>query len=305
MSVHQIKNYLTLVRFPNLFTLPSNIFAGYFSTHTHNAIEINTIVLVILVSACLYAAGVIFNDVADRQIDRKERPNRPIPSGKITQRNAIFLALLLIVISITVSYFISAATFTVVLLLITIILLYDFVLKDSLFGPAAMGAARVLNILLGASPNLSNFIEGETDHVFYGLCLVCISESVYISGISALSKYETHKNPSFQVRRHVLLFLPSLIIGAYGAIIGLFNNNTWIYLTIFGGFILSMLKATASSKSAMTNSTIQRIISLLIAGIIVHDAVYIGGSLDTWYFGMSTFVLLVPMMLLGKRFYVT
>ncbi len=244
MSVHQIKNYLTLVRFPNLFTLPSNIFAGYFSTHTHNTIEINTIVLVILVSACLYAAGVIFNDVADRQIDRKERPNRPIPSGKITQRNAIFLALLLIVISITISYFISVATFTVVLLLITIILLYDFVLKDSLFGPAAMGATRVLNILLGASPNLSNFIEGETDQVFYRLCLVCISEAIYISGISSLSKYETQKRPSFQLGLHALPFLSPLIIGVYAAIIGLFNDNTWIYLSIFGGFILSMIKVT-------------------------------------------------------------
>jgi 4-hydroxybenzoate polyprenyltransferase len=305
MSVHQIKNYLTLVRFPNLFTLPSNILAGYFSTHTHNTIEINTIVLVILVSACLYAAGVIFNDVADRQIDRKERPNRPIPSGKITQRNAIFLALLLIVISITVSYFISAATFTVVLLLITIILLYDFVLKDSLFGPAAMGATRVLNILLGASPNLSNFIEGETDQVFYRLCLVCISEAIYISGISALSKYETQKRPSFQLGLHALPFLSPLIIGFYAAITGLFNDNTWIYLSIFGGFILSMIKVTNSSKSIMTNITLQKMIGLLIVGIIVHDAVYIGGSVDTWYLGMSTFVLLVPTILLGKRFYVT
>ncbi len=55
----------------------------------------------------------------------------------------------------------------------------------------------------------------------------------------------------------------------------------------------------------MTNSTLQKMIGLLIVGIIVHDAVYIGGSVDTWYLGMSTFVLLVPTILLGKRFYVT
>lgn len=306
MSVQQIKNYLTLVRFPNLFTLPSNVLVGYFSTHTHNIIEVNTISLVILVSACLYAAGVIFNDVADRQIDFKERPNRPIPSGKITQRSAIVLALLLIAISITVSYFISAPTFTVVFVLITIIFLYDFMLKNSLFGPAVMGTTRVLNILLGASPNLSNLIEGETGYAFYRLCLVCISEFIYISGISILSKYETHKNQSFQLKRsHALLFLSPLIIGVYAASIGLFNDNTWIYLFIFGSFILFMLKVTLSSRLAITDSTLQKIISLLIIGIIVHDAVYIGGSLDSWYLGISTFVLLVPTILLGKRFYVT
>lgn len=305
MSFQQIKNYLTLIRFPNLFTLPSNVFAGYFSTHIQNDIEINSIVLVILVSVCLYAAGVIFNDIADRQTDRKERPNRPIPSGKITQRNAILLALLLIVISITVSYFISVATLIIVFVLITSIFLYDFVLKNSLFGPAAMSATRVLNIVLGSSSNLSNSIDGETDYVFYRLGLVCISEFIYISGITAISKYEIHKNQSFKLGRlHALLFLSPIIIGVYAVSIGLFNNNTWIYLFIFGSFILSMLKVT-TSKLSMTNAMLQKTISLLIIGIIVHDAVYIGGSLDSWYLGMSIFVLLVPAILLGKRFYVT
>ena len=65
-----------------------------------------------------------------------------------------------------------------------------------------------------------------------------------------------------------------------------------------------MLKVT-TSKVPMTNAMLQKTISLLIIGIIVHDAVYIGGSLDSWYFGMSIFVLLVPAILLGKRFYVT
>lgn len=73
MSVQQIKDYLTLVRVPNLFTLPSNVLVGYFSSNIYNVIEINTIILVILSSACLYAAGVIFNDIADKQTDRKER----------------------------------------------------------------------------------------------------------------------------------------------------------------------------------------------------------------------------------------
>ena len=180
MNIQPIKNYLTLIRFPNLFTLPSNIFAGYVSTHTHNPVEIHTISLVILVSLCLYAVGVIFNDIADRKIDRKERPDRPIPSGKIGERNAIILALLLIVISIAVSYSISAITFTAVIVLIIIIFLYDFVLKNSPLGSVAMGATRLLNIILGASLNLSNVVDGENEYMFYRLFLVCISEFLYI-----------------------------------------------------------------------------------------------------------------------------
>lgn len=298
-------NYLTLVRFPNLFTLPSNVLAGYFSSNIYNEVEINTIILVIFSSACLYAAGVIFNDIADRQIDRKERPNRPIPSGKVTQRSAIILALLLMAISITVNYLISAVTFIVGFILVATIMLYDFVLKNSLFGPMVMGTTRLLNILLGASPNLSNLIVGQFDDGLYRLCLVCFSEFVYIASISALSRYETNKNPTFHSRWfHTIPFLLPLSIGVYTASAGLFNGNAWIYLFIFGSFIFSTLKLATSSKP-MTDSMMQKIISLLIAGIIVHDAVYIGGSLDSWYFGMGTFVFLVPMILLGKKFYVT
>jgi len=305
MSVPQIKNYLTLVRFPNLFTLPSNILAGYFSSNTYSEIEINTIILVILSSTCLYAAGVIFNDLADRKIDLKERPNRPIPSGKITQRNAIILALLLMAISITVSYLISTFTLIVVFILISTIMLYDFVLKNSLFGPAVMGATRVLNILLGASPNLSILIVGQFDDGLYRLCLVCFSEFVYIAGISALSRYETHKNSTFHLRWfHTMPFLLPLSIGVYTASVGLFNGNSWIYLFIFGSFILSMLKFATSSKP-MANSLVQKIISLLIVGIIVHDTVYIGGSLDSWYLGLGTYVFLIPTLILSKKFYVT
>ncbi|MGA7368956.1 MAG: UbiA family prenyltransferase [Nitrososphaeraceae archaeon] len=302
MNTQLVKSYLTLVRSPNLFTLPSNIFAGYFSVHTHNSIDIDTVVLLILVSASLYAAGVIFNDVADRKIDHKERHNRPIPSGKITLRNAVILGLLLIVISTVLGYFISATTFIVVVLLIVLIFLYDFVLKNSFFGPVVMGSTRVLNVVLGASTNLS-FTEEEND---YRIFLVCFSEFIYISGISVLSKYETIKIQLFRIGRlNAILFVSPLIIGAYAAVTGLFNDYTWIYLFIFGSFILSILRVISSAKSAMTNSILQKIIGLLITGVIIHDAIYIGGSLNSWYAGISIFVLLVPTMLMGKKFYVT
>ena len=303
MSTQLIKSYLTLVRFPNLFTMPSNIFAGYFSVQIQHSIEISTVIPLILISVSLYAAGVILNDVADRKIDLKERPNRPIPSGKITLRNAVFLASLLIVTSIVASLFISVTTLVVVVFLIVLILLYDFLLKNSSFSPVAMSGTRVVNVLLGASTNLT-FIAGETDFMFYRLLLVCASEFTYISGISILSKYETLYNKLFWLRRlNIILLVSPLIIGTFGAISGFFNDSTWIYLVIFGSFMSAIL--IPFSKSAMTNFTLQKIISLLVTGVIIHDAVYIGGSLDSWYAGMSTFVLLLPTILLGRKFYVT
>lgn len=304
MDIQPIKNYLTLIRFPNLSTLPSNVLAGYFAASIENNLELGTIVLLIFCSSCLYASGVIFNDIADRQIDRRERPSRPIPTGKITIPNAIGLALLLFGISIAIGYFISEVTLAIVLVLILAILLYDFVFKNYRIGSAVMGTTRALNVLLGGSPILFNVIVDPSDYSLYGLLAVCVSEFAYITGISTLSRFETHKNPSFRLIGTPTLFLLSpLIIGAYSASVGLFTNSTWIFLLIFGCFMLFIFRFGLTQKP-MTDYIMQRLIGLLIAGIILHDAVYIGGSMG-WYVGAATYSWLLPLIILNKRYYVT
>ena len=37
----------------------------------------------LVATACLYAGGIVFNDYFDRTLDAIERPERPIPSGRI------------------------------------------------------------------------------------------------------------------------------------------------------------------------------------------------------------------------------
>ena len=39
----------------------------------------------------LYASGTALNDVFDFEIDRAERPNRPLPSGRVSRRAAAWL----------------------------------------------------------------------------------------------------------------------------------------------------------------------------------------------------------------------
>ena len=34
---------------------------------------------------CLYAAGMVLNDAFDAELDARERPERPIPSGRISR----------------------------------------------------------------------------------------------------------------------------------------------------------------------------------------------------------------------------
>ena len=77
--------WLQLVRLPNVFTAAADVAMGYLVTHdtlrpaTHFA-------LLAAASCLLYLSGMVLNDVFDADADARERPERPIPSGRVAQR---------------------------------------------------------------------------------------------------------------------------------------------------------------------------------------------------------------------------
>ena len=88
--------WLRLLRLPNLFTAPGDSLAGYFLAMTFKGnVSINVWIIVLLtaISVFTYAFGVVMNDVMDYQEDCRNRPERPLPSGKISRdRATIFCA---------------------------------------------------------------------------------------------------------------------------------------------------------------------------------------------------------------------
>ena len=105
-------------------------------------------------AVCLYWAGMALNDYADRDLDRVERPERPIPSGRISPRFAFGLAAGLTAAGVGL----AAAgggwpAFRVAVPLAATVWIYDLALKSTAAGPVAMAAARTLDVLLGAAGN--------------------------------------------------------------------------------------------------------------------------------------------------------
>ena len=74
-----LRVWLQLLRAPNLFTVAGDPLAGYLLAWG-GTLQFRTL-LPILASLCFYMAGLLHNDLADLAEDRKERPNRPLPSG--------------------------------------------------------------------------------------------------------------------------------------------------------------------------------------------------------------------------------
>lgn len=89
--------------------------------------------LVVVVVACITAAGNTINDYFDRDIDLINRPDRPIPAGKISPRGALLFGTLLFLAGLLVAGIIAVYTTPICLLIAVVnsvlLLLYASRLK--------------------------------------------------------------------------------------------------------------------------------------------------------------------------------
>src|SRR6266581_4496360 len=97
-----LKPYLQLVRLPNVFTAAADSLAGWLLVRG-SFVEPGRWVPLILTSMSVYAAGIALNDVFDVELDRVERPGRPLPSGRVSIRFAKGLAVFLLAIGLVLS----------------------------------------------------------------------------------------------------------------------------------------------------------------------------------------------------------
>ncbi|MBB2947717.1 4-hydroxybenzoate polyprenyltransferase [Actinoplanes lutulentus] len=103
-------------------------------------------------SVCLYWAGMAANDWADRELDAVERPERPIPSGRVSPGQALAVAAGLTVAGVGIAALAGGRRAAAVAVpLAGTVWVYDLWAKNTAAGPAVMAACRGLDVLLGAS----------------------------------------------------------------------------------------------------------------------------------------------------------
>ncbi|MFJ8542589.1 SCO3242 family prenyltransferase [Streptomyces sp. NPDC093586] len=137
-----------LLRLPALFTVPGDALAGAAAVGARPGPRT---LLAIGSSLCLYEAGMALNDWADRAEDAGERPHRPIPSGRIRPAAALAAAGALTGAGLALAAGAGRPALAVAAPLAVTVWAYDLALKHTPAGPAAMAAARGLDLLLGAA----------------------------------------------------------------------------------------------------------------------------------------------------------
>jgi 4-hydroxybenzoate polyprenyltransferase len=140
--------WLAIARVSNTPTVVSNTVAGAVLAST--VADVGTVVAVALAMALFYTAGMILNDVLDLEIDRVQRPERPIPSGRISPGAAAGSVGVLFGIGETVLVLQGWEAALAGLGLIALIVLYDAWHKGNALSPVLMGGCRALVYVVAA-----------------------------------------------------------------------------------------------------------------------------------------------------------
>jgi 4-hydroxybenzoate polyprenyltransferase len=158
--------------------------SGFLTNSNFLANNISPVILLCISTIGLYGGGVVFNDVFDAGLDKAERPERPIPRGIVSIREAAFLGIVLLLTGVVAAAIVSRISGLLALSISIAALIYNKWSKHhAIAGPLNMGLCRGLNLLLGISIVTSAVPEWW---------FIAIIPMIYIAAITMISKGEVH-----------------------------------------------------------------------------------------------------------------
>jgi 4-hydroxybenzoate polyprenyltransferase len=172
--------WLRLLRLPNWLTVPGEPLAGFFlagaGAGTDGAAAVAAVLLI-------YGAGMVLNDVADVEIDRRERPDRPLPAGRIGRAQAGALGAALLICGFLCAAAVNMPALGTAVLLGSLVLAYTFVRRlRGLAGPVLLGACRALAVFLG--------IVAGGGEITSGAACVLAATLAYVTAFSRCARRE-------------------------------------------------------------------------------------------------------------------
>lgn len=134
------------------------------------------------VSLCLYAFGLILNDLVDYSHDRLCRPERPLPIGDVSSEQALLLALALLGGGMYFAYCLGFPALMMSIVLAFLIGTYNLLSKNiPCLGSLNMGLCRGVSFLLGVDPKGWFGLPG----------IAALGVVAFIAAVTSISKHET------------------------------------------------------------------------------------------------------------------
>jgi len=286
-----VKAYLQLVRLPNAFTAMADVTAGFLACGGGLA-DARSLFGIGAASVFLYAGGIVLNDVCDLAIDRRERPQRPLPSGRIGWARARALAIGLLGIGVATAALVSAMSAGIGALLAALIVAYDTWAKPHpVRGPLCMGSCRFANVILGgtaAAGTLPPWIPA----LLIGILVIAAT-------VLSRDEVEGGKRHGVVGAAGLLVLITALAAGWLGAEGR--DSSGWVFLAVFLAFTApGLFRAWLAPSPA----AVQHGIKHLVLGIIPLDAAVAAGAAGLLA-GCLVLALLFPSWRIARWIYVT
>jgi len=305
-----VRAYLELLRLPNVFTAVADVAMGYIVTHPPGVAPSSDFVGVLIASICLYSAGMVLNDVFDAEVDARERPQRPIPSGRIPLRTARALGWSLLLIGTGFGWYAAATTGNlraglVATALAVCIVLYNGVVKSTRAGPLAMGACRALNVLLGMSVAATPWHQANW--------VIAAAIGIYIVGVTWLARQEAGISNRRQLTGATGVMLAGMLLlslfhrfvdpsAAAGALANVVLPPNWYWFWAITAALIG--RRCVWAIASPTPANVQAAVKIAILSLILFDA-SVCYAVAGQEVAIAVLALLIPAMFLGRWIYST
>ena len=256
--------------------------------------EWKSLLLLIISSMCLYACGVVFNDVFDAKLDTLERPERPIPSGLISKGQAQTWGIVWGVAGVLAAAAVGSQFYTLSVFLAMAIVFFSLVYDkwakhQAIAGPLLMGLCRGLNLLLGIS------IVPAAVGQYWFLALVPI---VYIAAITTISRGEVHggkKNNLYLALCLYAMVIAALVVG------GILQQRWQMAIVPIAGFGWMIFPPLIRAIRQPSGPAIGKAVKAGVIALIIMNAAWAAVFGQLYLAGMI--LLLLPLSLLLSRFF--
>ncbi|MCB9545197.1 MAG: UbiA family prenyltransferase [Myxococcales bacterium] len=289
-----LRPWLELVRLPAVFTAPADVLAGAaLAAAAGLAVPVGAVGLLVLASALIYCAGMAANDLCDAAVDARERPGRPIPSGRVQRGAVLGVVLALQAAGIGLAALVGVPAAGMAAGTVTATWLYNGLLKDTLVGPATMGLCRYGNALIGLTA------AGALPPLGW-VWAAPLTTLAYVTALTFISRHEVVGATRAAVQRPAYALVALAVAPAALAAVA-----PWpVAALAVAGPVLWLAGPLRRALAAPGPGPVRGLVMAGIFGIAMVDgvlALLAGG----WWQAAVAVGLLVPGRLFGRWFYAT
>ncbi|QLG47988.1 UbiA family prenyltransferase [Natrinema halophilum] len=290
-----------LVRIPNLFTAPPDVILGaaLVAVTGHDPTSV-TVGGLAIGSVILYAGGTTLNDAFDAPVDVRHRPDRPIPSGRVSRHTAFGLGFALLALAVGIAFGVAGRPAAVAAGLIAVaVVTYDGLLKGTTAGFLAMGTTRGLNVVLGTTAVGRSVFESPIR-----LLAVPAAVTGYIAAVTFMAARETEgENRGAVAVAAAGATAAVLTLGWHLVNVGPSVLESGVALAFAAAFCWWVGRPLRAAFADPVPSTVGPAVGACVLGLVLLDAGFAAAAGVGW--GVATGAFLVPAVVSSRVIDVT